>query len=337
LKTEEAGKNALVMPFISALGYNVFNPLEVIPEFIADVGTKKGEKVDYAIKRGDEVIILIEVKQVGDPLSLERASQLYRYFSVTKARIAILTTGVVYRFYSDLDAPNKMDALPFLEIDLLELRDQHLSQLKRLTKDEFDLDTMLAAAEDLKFITAINHVIDEQLENPNEDFVRFFFSKISNGGRFTQAAKDQFSQLVKRAFTQAISDRVGARLRSALQQEDSNLAPSGSPDLEMEEPTPDDGIVTTEEELKGFRVVQAILCDTIDPDRVVARDTKSYFGILVDDNNRKPIARLHFNRSQWYLGLFNEKKKEERHPISNVKEIYGHAAALREAAKRYLD
>lgn len=48
------------MPFISALGYDVFNPTEVIPEFTADVGTKKGEKVDYAIKKDDKIIILIE-------------------------------------------------------------------------------------------------------------------------------------------------------------------------------------------------------------------------------------------------------------------------------------
>lgn len=49
IQTEEATKNALIMPFITALGYNVFNPTEVTPELHADVGLKKGEKVDYAI------------------------------------------------------------------------------------------------------------------------------------------------------------------------------------------------------------------------------------------------------------------------------------------------
>lgn len=109
LLTEEAAKTALVMPFIQALGYDVFNPSEVVPEYVADVGTKKGEKVDYAIRRGDDIVMLIEAKPVKASLSIENASQLYRYFSVTKARIAVLTNGVVYRFFSDLDEPNKLD------------------------------------------------------------------------------------------------------------------------------------------------------------------------------------------------------------------------------------
>src|SRR3954449_11415625 len=93
IQTEEATKNAFVMPFISTiLGYDVFNPLEVVPEFIADVGMKKGEKVDYIMRDGD-VQILIECKSSQGPLRIENASQLYRYFSVTKARIAVLTNG----------------------------------------------------------------------------------------------------------------------------------------------------------------------------------------------------------------------------------------------------
>lgn len=56
LETEEATKNALVMPFIAALGYDIFNPKKVIPEFTADVGTKKGEKVDYAIMKEGEMV-----------------------------------------------------------------------------------------------------------------------------------------------------------------------------------------------------------------------------------------------------------------------------------------
>ncbi len=58
IQTEEATKNALIMPFISALGYNVFDPTEVVPEFTADVGIKKGEKVDYAIHLDGKPIML---------------------------------------------------------------------------------------------------------------------------------------------------------------------------------------------------------------------------------------------------------------------------------------
>ena len=96
LLTEEAAKTALVMPFLQALGYDVFNPAEVVPEFTADVGIKKGEKVDYALCIDGRVNILIECKPSTIDLDLKHASQLYRYFSTTDARVAVLTNGVVY-------------------------------------------------------------------------------------------------------------------------------------------------------------------------------------------------------------------------------------------------
>lgn len=105
LRTEEAAKNALVLPFISALGYNVFDPFEVTPELDADVGIKKGEKVDYAILKDGKPVMLFECKACNANLDECHASQLYRYFSVTPARVGVLTNGVVYRFFSDLDLP----------------------------------------------------------------------------------------------------------------------------------------------------------------------------------------------------------------------------------------
>lgn len=335
LETEEATKNALVMPFIAALGYNVFDPTEVVPEFTADVGLKRGEKVDYAIKHGNEVVILVEAKRAGDELKLEHSSQLYRYFSVVRARIACLTNGVVYRFYTDLDEPNKMDRAPFLEIDLSDLRDNLLVQLRKLTKDGFDLDHMLSAATDLKYTAAIRRVIEAQLEDPDEEFVRFFFSHSNPNGRFVQSAREQFAPLVKQAFSQVISDRVGSRLRSALQHEDvaSGRAADGDPDAPPAEG--DDGIDTTEEELEGFRIVRAIACRELEPARVVHRDTKSYFGILVDDNNRKPLCRLRFNTSQWYIGLFDAEKNETKQPIDSVDDIYRYSDAIQAMAKHW--
>ena len=110
VKTEEGTKTALVLPFIThVLGFNVFDPDEVVPEYTADVGTKKGEKVDYAIIANGIPIMLFECKHYGADLTKEPASQLYRYFSVTAARLGVLTDGVTYRFFSDIDEPNKMD------------------------------------------------------------------------------------------------------------------------------------------------------------------------------------------------------------------------------------
>lgn len=329
LQTEEATKNALVMPFIAALGYDVFNPKEVIPEFVADVGTKKGEKVDYTIMRDGEVILLVECKKAGVDLNEANVSQLYRYFSVTRARIAILTNGIDYQFFSDLDEPNKMDQRPFLELSLSEPRPGALKEVKKLGKESFDLDRMLSVANELKYTSEIKKVLAAQLDAPDEDLVRFFFSRANPGGRLTATAKEQFTPLVAKAITQFISDKVNDRLRNALQSEGHSAVesePQGAEEDPSEEPR--DGVVTTEEELEGFRIVKAIACRAVDSSRIVHRDTKSYMGILLDDNNRKPVCRLWFNGKQRYLGVFDAAKHETRLPIERLEDIYQHAQAL---------
>lgn len=325
LQTEESTKNALVMPFISALGYDVFNPQEVVPEFVADVGTKKGEKVDYAILQDGEVILLIECKKADDDLGKTQMSQLYRYFTVTKARIAILTNGIQYWFYSDLEEPNKMDTRPFLELNLDDLRPGLMREVKRLAKDEFDLDQMLSTANELKYTSEIQKALAELLENPDEEFLRVIFAKVNPGSRFIASSKELFARLVPRAFGQFISDKVSNRLRNALQSERS------SAEREHQEPEEDgvedtaerpDGVETTEEELEGFRIVRAIACQAVDINRIAHRDTKSYMGILLDDNNRKAICRLWFNGKQKYLGVFDEGKNESRIPLESASDIY---------------
>lgn len=336
LQTEEATKNALVMPFISALGYDVFNPQEVIPEYVADVGVKKGEKVDYTIMKDGEVVLLIECKKAGTDLSQATASQLYRYFSVTRTRIAILTNGIQYQFFSDLDEPNKMDARPFLELDLSDPRPGAMEEVKKLGKAHFDLERMLSAASELKNLSEIKKILAAQMEDPDEDLVRFFFAQANPGGRFTASAREQFAPLVPRAFSQFISEKVSKRLRNALQSENQMEAPrpAATEDEPAREPD-EDGIVTTEEELEAYRVVLAIVCRDVPLSRVAHRDTKSYMGVLLDDNNRKPICRLWFNTSQKYLGVFDSEKNETRIPVESVSDIYLHADKLRERVQAY--
>lgn len=332
LETEEATKNALIMPFIDALGYEIFNPKEVVPEFTADIGTKKGEKVDYAIMQDGEVIILIECKPAHSDLNDENISQLYRYFTATKARIAILTNGLHYRFFSDLDDKNKMDARPFLDLDMQNIRENLLDEVRKLAKERFDLDRMLSTANELKYTSAIKKALKAQIENPDDDFVRFFFNSTNSGGRFTATMKEQFTVFVQKAFHQFISESVSDRLRSALQKEDDKEEKA----TELEEVVQDDdGIITTEEELEGFQIVRAIICQKVEPSRIAHRDTKSYFGILLDDNNRKPICRLHFNTGQKYIGLLDKNKKETKQPINELTDIYKYTEQLLETACCY--
>lgn len=117
IQTEEATKQSFILPFFQVLGYDVFNPLEFVPEFTADVGIKKHEKVDYAILKDGEPLILIEAKSCTEKLD-KHASQLFRYFGTTKAKFAILTNGIVYNFYTDLEQPNIMDSQPFYILDM---------------------------------------------------------------------------------------------------------------------------------------------------------------------------------------------------------------------------
>ena len=343
LETEEATKNALVMPFIAALGYDVFDPREVVPEFTADVGIKKGEKVDYVIKRGDDIVMLIEAKKVSSELDIEHSSQLFRYFAVTKARIAVLTNGVIYRFYSDLEESNKMDTKPFLELDLLDLRDSLISEVNKLSKSSFDLENMLEAASDLKYMREIRATFERQLDEPDEEFVKFFFQQVMPNGRFVQSAKENFSRLVKRTLHVFIGDKVGDRLRLALAradgpEEEQPQTQDASPtaiQAAPEESTEKKGIVTTEDELEGFRVVKAIVCDLIPADRVTYRDSKTYFAIIVDNNSRKPLCRLRFNHSRKYVGTFDCDKNETRHLVENTEGIYALRDPLRLMAKHW--
>lgn len=337
LLTEEATKNALVMPFINALGYNVFDPTEVTPELNADVGIKKGEKVDYAILKDGQVVMLFECKSVGTNLDRVTPTQLFRYFTVTRARIGVLTNGVVYRFFSDLEEPNKMDGKPFLEFNLFDIQESVVHEVKKLTRPHFDQTAIIEAASELKYTREIKRILGEQMVNPAEEFVRFFIPLVYSG-RVTQAVREQFTPLVQKAFRQFVSEQISDRLKSALEQETQPPAPveaAAAPGEPAAQERAAD-VVTTEEEREGYYVVKSILRETVDPTRIAARDVKSYFGILLDDNNRKPICRLHFNTFQKYVGFFdNGEKQEERVPIERVDDLYKFSERLRATLSKY--
>ena len=349
IQTEEATKNALIMPFISALGYNVFDPTEVTPELNADIGLKKGEKVDYAILREGKPIVLFECKHHAADLGKVHASQLYRYFSVTEARFGVLTNGLVYWFYTDLEAANKMDARPFFEFSMLDVREAAVEELKKFTKSAFDLANILTTASELKYTREIKRILVEQMQEPSDEFVKFFAAQVYSG-RMTQATREQFAQLTKQAFKQVVNDQINERLKTALASDSLGAAPpetsqalaipatngSAAPPLAPEQVP--GGIVTTDDEREAFHIVRAILREQVSVKRIVLRDVQSYCGILLDDNNRKPICRLHFNAGQKYLGLFDGQKepgKEERIAITHIDDLYRYADRLKQTVGRY--
>lgn len=320
LLTEEAAKNALVMPFLQALGYNVFNPGEVVPEFTCDVGTKKGEKVDYAICQDGKIRMLIECKPANSDLSINHASQLFRYFATTDARVAILTNGVVYKFFSDIDSPNRMDDKPFFMVQLDAVRKHDLKTLESFTKQAFDIDKIVREAGNLKLQSLIYKALQEEFQEPSEEFIRLIGAKI-HSGRFTTQIRDTYRILIVNSVSSLIRDKVNERLTSAL------TASNPTEESEGEE----DGAettLTTQDEVDGFNIVRAIASRLVDPKRIAMRDAKSYCAILLDDNNRRSVARLHFNSpTARYLGTFDG-KEETRVPVTEPIDIYKHEKAI---------
>ena len=331
IQTEEAAKNALIMPFIAALGYDIFNPSEVIPEFTADIGIKKGEKVDYAIKKDDQIIMLFECKHCGANLHNEHASQLYRYFHTSAARFGVLTNGLLYQFFSDIEEPNKMDEKPFFEFDIRDIGDHHIAELKKFAKSNFSLNDILTTASALKYKGELIKCLEREAEAPSDALVKFFISQIYTG-RATQPIIELFGKLVKEGLNEFINSRINLRLKSALSQPQTKIPTQEESLATQSDSEEKQDIVTTQEEIDGFLIIKAIARQSINLDRIVVRDTKSYCGILLDDNNRKPICRLHFNATKKYLELG---RSGERIPITKIDDIFQYATQILQVIEEY--
>lgn len=334
IQTEEATKNAFIMPFINALGYDVFNPLEVIPEMTCDIGTKKGEKIDYAIIKDGEPIILIECKHWKQNLNLHD-NQLLRYFNVSKAKFGVLTNGIAYRFYTDLKEANKMDEKPFLEIDITDIRDNQIEEVKKFHKSYFDVNSIINSASELKYMGELKAIIKEEFANPSNELVKLLASRVYEGA-MRQVVIEQFAPLIKRSLSSHVSDIIAERLKGALSAEQQAESKKETEQEQPQETTEENKIVTTEEELESYMIVKSILRPIIDVNRVVYRDTISYFGILLDDNNRKPICRMRFNsQTKKYLVTFDSERKEVRHEIKSLNEIYDYAEEIKATVIMY--
>ena len=320
IQTEEATKNAFIMPFIQALGYDVFNPLEVVPEFIADIGTKKGEKVDYAIQKDGVPIILIECKWWGENLDLH-SSQLLRYYTVTKAKFGLLTNGINYRFYTDLEQPNIMDSKPFLDFNINDIKENLVEELKKFHKSYFDVNNIVNTASELKYSSEIRNILTNEFKNPSEQFVKFFVGQVYH-------VMTQFTELVRKTINHLITDLINDRLKSALEQS----APIEKVEVvKVEvnaEPVKENKITTTAEEMDGYLIIKAIFRKRVSGERVFMRDAQSFCNILLDDNIRKPLCRLYFNGDKKSIAVFDEQKKEQKIELSRLEDIYTYSDQL---------
>lgn len=338
IATEEATKNAFIMPFIQMLGYDVFNPLEVVPEMDCDLIKKKGDKIDYAIMKDGDPIMLIECKHWQQDLNLH-STQLQKYFVASKAKFGVLTNGIIYRFYTDLAKPNLMDDTPFLEVNMENVKDTQVDELKKFHKSYFDLDNIISSASELKYMALLKSVLKQEFTAPSADMVRMLTKRVYDGV-MTQKVIDQFTDLVRRSFALHINDVMSERLNIAIKSTERNedAPPQANEDVQKNDEgkvSVESRIVTTEEELEGFYIVKSILRNHISSERITYRDALSYFAVFCDDNNRKPICRLYFNTSNKQVGVFGEDRKETRHKITCLDDIFGLQDDLVNAVEKY--
>jgi len=331
--TEEATKTSVILPFIQALGFDVFSLDEVVPEFVSDVGTKKGEKVDFAVKIDGKIAMLIEAKPINKDLGEVQYNQLFRYFTVTDARLAILTNGREAWFFSDTEEPNKMDRKPFFTFDFQKHDKGEVRELARFRKGAFAIDAIIEAASNLKYTRDAATYLKRQIDSPDEDFVKLVGKQIHEGS-MTKSVVEQITPAIQAALDAIVRDRIQDRLSITFQ----DPKTSSATDKEGGQVATEDGIVTTDEELEGFRIVRAIAARLVSVDRVTMRDSKSYCAILFDDNNRKPICRLYFNSpTTKKIGIFNPQKVEAKVHVGSPADLYLHCDALEAVIRSYVE
>ena len=336
INSEETTKSSLIFPFLEIMGYDTTNPIEVKAEYTADLGVKQREKIDIAIPQDNQEIILIECKSVDTKLSQDHLGQLLRYFNITDSEIGILTNGIIYQFFTDSKKNGKMDKSPFFEVDLTNLSEKDIFELKKFTKSNFNIDKIRSKMDDLKYHHDIHEVLSNEIESPTDEFVKTITKQVYNGV-ITANVKKKFHNIIKKEFKEVINEKVDLRLKEAIKNNNEDIPETL---LNVNE---ESEIETTKEEFEGYYIIKSICSEVVDVDRVTIRDNKSYCNVLLDDNKYYPIARMYFNKlDNLKLALFDsfEKDKKGRKkinmvPLKNLKEIYNYKENLLKTTKIY--
>lgn len=352
ISTEEATKNAFIMPLIASLGYDVFNPFEVVPEMDCDLIKKKGEKIDYAIMKDENPILLIECKHCKQDLNLHD-TQLQKYFVASKSRFGVLTNGIEYRFYTDLEKVNIMDERPFLVVNMLDLSDAGIEQLKKFHKSYYNENNVLSTANELKYTTEIKEIFNKEIQSPTSDFVRFFAKQIYTTGQITRNVVEMFTPLVKKSMSMVINDIIAERLNTAMKNDEqvedttnisSNLPNSPKENTENKLPEgivymdKEAGIITTQEEMDAYNIVRSILRRSVDASRITYKDYKTYFVISLDNSQWYWICRISIGARKKQIGIpVNKYKSCDWIQIDSIDDIFKYADRLEESIKMAIE
>ena len=349
IATEEATKTAFIMPMIAALGYDVFNPFQVIPELDCDLIKKKGEKIDYAIMKDESPILLIECKHCKQDLNLHD-TQLQKYFVASKARFGVLTNGIEYRFYTDLEKINIMDEKPFLVVNMLDLSDADIEQLKKFHKSYYNEEDVLSTANELKYTTEIKSILNNEFASPTAEFVRFFARQTYTSGQITSKVIDMFTPLVRKSISSVINDIISDRLNTAIKNSEhtsdtlpaQDSTPVNLPTEDANKKLPDgivymdkeSGVVTTQEELDAYNIIRSILRKSIDAARITYKDYKTYFVVNLDNSEWYWICRISIGARKKRIGIPVDKYKScDWIQIDSIDDIFKYADKLEESLR----
>lgn len=337
--TEEATKMGLIVPFIRALGYDVFDTSEVCPEYVATTSDRKDQRVDYAILKDDVPIILIECKALNTPLEVGQADQLRKYFGNGnfKAPVAILTDGNVYKFYTDLMKENVMDKTPYMTFTLTKMNKRLITEIQKLSKENFNPDEAVSAAEKLKYTAMFKSFFANNIENPHDDLVKFFIAKSDfEAKKITTKYIEKFRPILKEAISSYIAERITEKFTQAMAETKKEQEIKEQEAKEQEEP--EDSVVTTEQELQGLYIIKSILTGIVPPERIFLRDKKTRCLILLDNNGSKPLVKFYFDsQDDMEIEIVKVDKSVERHEIAKLDDIYKFSEEIKARALAYLE
>lgn len=303
---EEATKNALILPFLGVLGYDVFDPTEVQPEYTSEMGKRRGgppEKVDYAIHLAATPAMFVECK-ASDVEPNQHSGQLARYFNATPSvKVAVVTNGVRYLFFTDLEEQNIMGDKPFFEFDVLAFTERDAETLEAFSKTKFDPTTVRSRAEDIIYTGKLTTYVNELLRNPSDAFTRFILGEIEiTTGKLTAKRVEKFVPIVKKAIQSTLLDMATRSIKLGADE-----TPAPPPPAPVVAPAPAPaaahdarGIVTTPEELEAFEIVRRLCGDSPFAEKhpVGYKDAVSYFGVNIGGPKK------------WFVRLFLDGKRK---------------------------
>ena len=340
---EQTTKYALIVPMVKMLGYDPGNPLEVVFEYGASFGVKKDARVDIAVLRDGEPIILIECKPLQAKLGIDKVSQLFAYFAACQeARIGILTNGREYQLFSDLDNKGAMDSEPFLTFDMLNFDKRILPVLQKLSKNSWDLSSVIASASRLKHLAIIKAQIEKDAMEPDDDVVKHY-AKACYKGNMMQSVIESFRPLVVQAFKDYINDRLRPFI-VPFPEPKPEPAPEPSPEP-TPEPEPAPAIVTHDSEMYAYVAVKTLLSGTVEPSRVQIHDYKGFCSVQLDGKPSKTICRFYWFEPVQPDGTIGKYASIEisangkdgspvKHPLGTIEDILPLAEELAQAVRR---